>query len=435
MLKESLKYMLLSLLVAALMIAGAWYLLFGREMLDARRSAAQAGATPAPSIAAGAQDTPPAGETPPVSAASPTPAPSPSPSPDPDAALKAYIASMPMAQKLGQLVIFGFSGTESPGSAFLRVMEEYAVGNVMLYGANLVRGDDDGGFARAQTLLENARAGSTAALPPLVGVDEEGGTVRRFGWDTKLASARTLGERGSAQEAFEQYAMIARRLRENGVNFNVAPVLDVAESPMDTFLGSRMISADASVTAEIGAAIIGGTHDGGALAAAKHFPGHGGTREDSHETTPVVEKSIDELRAYDLIPFAAAVDAGVDVVLVAHILYPALDGTEIASMSQPVITGLLRETLGFTGVVMSDDFRMDGLTRQYEPGEAAVKFILAGGDLVLCGAQSERQRAIMEGLTRAAADGTLTEARIDESVLRILKAKQRVTEQLFLHVK
>lgn len=181
------------------------------------------------------------------------------------------------------------------------------------------------------------------------------------------------------------------------------------------------------MTSDIGAAIIAGLHDAGCLSAAKHFPGHGGTSADSHATTPVVDKSADELFEYDLVPFAAAVEAGVDVVLVAHIRYPALDPENIASLSPAIIGGLLREELGFDGIVMSDDFRMGGLTSQCPAGEAAVRFLLAGGDLILCGPRHDLQREIMDALLAAAADGTLSEARIDESVLRIVQKKMQVT--------
>ena len=141
----------------------------------------------------------------------------------------------------------------------------------------------------------------------------------------------------------------------------------------------------------------------------------------------MIRRSAASLSSYDLVPFAAAIDAGVDVVLVAHILYPALDEAQIATLSPAIITDLLRGQLGFDGIVLSDDFRMGGLTGQCGVGEAAVRFLLAGGDLILCGPQHEAQREIMEALLAAASDGTLSQARIDESVARILKKKMQVS--------
>ena len=130
---------------------------------------------------------------------------------------------------------------------------------------------------------------------------------------------------------------------------------------------------------------------------------------------------------YDLIPFASAVQSGVDTVLVAHISYPNLDPDDIASMSDTIITDILRKDLGHTGIVMSDDFRMGGLKSRYSVSDAAVRFILAGGDLILCGPRQDLQIQIMEGLTKAAEDGTLSEERINESVRRILQKKMKVS--------
>ena len=209
---------------------------------------------------------------------------------------------------------------------------------------------------------------------------------------------------------------------------NLAPVLDVAEEPMQTFLTTRIISSDASITAEMGRSIIEGLNDAACLSTAKHFPGHGATTEDTHATTPVVNKTLEELENYELIPFRAGIEAGVDAVLVAHILYPELDSANIASMSQTIMSGLLRDTCGFSGIIMSDDFRMGGLTTRHDVGEAAVRFILAGGDLILCGPRSDLQHKIMTSLTDAAESGILSEARIDESVRRILEKKMKVTD-------
>ena len=136
-----------------------------------------------------------------------------------------------------------------------------------------------------------------------------------------------------------------------------------------------------------------------------------------------MDKTLEALKSYDLVPFVSAISSGVDAIMVAHVLYPALDATDIASMSKPIITDLLRTQMGFTGLVISDDFRMEGLLTRYEIGDAAVRFILAGGDIVMCGAESEKQQAIADALNTAAGDGRLTQERIDESVKRILLKK------------
>lgn len=334
-----------------------------------------------------------------------------------------YLATMSTPEKLGQMVMFGFTGTSDVTSTFREIWEPYLVGNAVLYGSNIKSDNNDGGFALCAELTKQIDERVATTVPPLIAIDVEGGSVVRFRWKPQPVSARSLGRRRDADYAFEQFQTIGEQLVSVGINIDLAPVLDVSETPMDTFLETRIISEDANIAAAIGSAVIDGLQAGGCLSAAKHFPGHGGTLEDSHDVTPVVDKSAEELASYDLVPFVGAVTSGVDAMMVAHVLYPALDETDIASMSRPIITGLLREQMGFDGLVISDDFRMEGLTQRYEIGDAAVRFILAGGDIVMCGAQSEKQLAIVEALSAAAADGRLSPERIDESVTRILLKK------------
>lgn len=418
MLKQSLKWMLLTLLIV---VAGIAVVL----VVTGLPAAAPAYQNVEPDLAGSPAPTPT-----PTPSPSPTPLPTPTPSPSPEptplsdeALIEAYIETMPLAEKLGQLVLFGFSGTDVPSSAYLEIFSDYAVGNFMLYGANIQQDDGDGGFGRAKRLSDALRGSLPGDIAPLVGIDVEGGSVVRFTWPKWPSSARTLGKSGDAARTRTQFSSIGEALLSCGINLNLAPVLDVAPDPMSTFLTTRIISSDADTAAVIGAAMIEGLKDAGCLSAAKHFPGHGGTNADSHATTPVVNKSLDDMRGYDLLPFQAGIDAGVDIVLVAHISYPQLDGNDIASMSRPIISGLLREQMGFSGVVMSDDFRMGGLTGRYDVGEAALRFLNAGGDLILCGAKPELQRAIMQALQAAAADGSLSEARIHESLMRLLLLK------------
>lgn len=427
MLRESLKWMLLTLLIAALVIGG---------IVVAFRALRPSGQSPqaVPPDALDAALATPEEQLPtptPTAAPTQTPTPTPEPTPLPDTAdelLRVYISDMTTEEKIGQMVLFGFTGTNAPSGTFAKILEQYQVGNIIYYGANIVSDDSDGGFNRASRLTEACRARMATEIAPLVAIDVEGGSVVRFRWGDWPASARTLGRSGDEQAAETQFANIGRRLISSGINLNLAPVLDVSENPMRTFLQTRIISADARIAADIGAAIVRGLHDVGCLSTAKHFPGHGGTTADSHDTTPVVNRTRQEMLEYDLVPFIRAVDGGVDAILVAHILYPALDETDIASMSQPVITGLLREQLGFTGIVISDDFRMAGLTSRYDVSKAAVQFVLAGGDMIMCGAQHDKQEAIMRGLLSAAEDGTLSQTRINESVFRILKKKLTATD-------
>ena len=379
--------------------------------------------TPAPSAAPTPEPT-----------AAPEPTATPAPTPEPTATpvpleeqLRAYVAAMSDQEKIGQLVMFGFSGTRTVSSEFTKIMADYAVGNVILYGSNIARDDKDGGFERCAGLTADVRAHMAVDIPPLISIDVEGGSVTRFRWRTKTLSAQALGKQNDGEAARLQFERIATALLDVGVNTDLAPVLDIARDPAKTFLGSRIISSDERIAAVIGCACVEGLRNGGCLSVAKHFPGHGATAADSHDGTPVVKKGLAALRAYELYPFEQAVEAGVDAVMMAHILYPEIDPAYVASQSEILITDLLRGELGFEGVVMADDFRMKGLRNKTSLEEAGVRFILAGGDLILCGANHSYQRAILKGLTDAVADGTISRERLDESVLRILRAKMKVT--------
>ncbi len=357
-----------------------------------------------------------------ASAPTDTPEPTQEPAPDVKELIDRYVGGMSLEDKLAQLVMFGFGGTEEPDAEFAEIIEEYGVGNIIFVGSNVKKDDGSGGFDAMAGLVEKLNAMNPCGIPRLYSVDVEGGTVQRFKWEPSLPSANKLGTMG-AEAAYEQFKLVGERLRSIGINLDLAPVTDVAEDPFSTFLGSRVISSDEQVACEIGTAIINGLHDGGCLSTAKHFPGHGSADGDSHKVTPTVGKTAAELYEYDLVPFRAAIEAGVDCVLAANVLYPALDENDIACLSSKVLDGLLRQELGFDGVVISDDFLMQGMLSQYKPGDAAVKFINSGGDIVLCGASYSVQRSIMEALYEAAENGSLSAERIDLSVHRVLYAK------------
>ena len=356
----------------------------------------------------------------------PTPEPTENPSLSPEDRLSAYIAGMTDEEKIGQLCMFGFSGTKQISAEFKKILQTYSIGSVILYGQNMSRTNSDGGFKQCRGLTDSIRAANESAIPLLISTDVEGGRVTRFRWSRTLLSADTLGSKNDPARAHDQFQYVAEGLLSAGINVDLAPCLDVAKDPGKTFLGNRIISSDADVVSQIGTACIEGLHDGGCLSVVKHFPGHGATTKDSHESTPEVKKSLDALSRYELVPFQSAL-ASADGGMVAHILYPEIDRAHVASQSSVFITDLLRNEMGFSGIVMSDDFRMAGLRNQTSLKNAAVQFILAGGDLILCGANHSYQRQILDGLSEAVANGTIGEQRLNESVYRILTAKMQVS--------
>lgn len=365
---------------------------------------------------------PTAAETP-TATLEPTPVPTPTPNP-----IRALAEELTDRELIGQLVMIGVLCPEADGvtdprritQAYQEFITQYQVGNIMLFGWN-IQGFDD--CTALTELLQSLRPQEN--IPMGIGLDVEGGAVRRFSWSPRLLSAQELGELDDPQTAYDQFARIGRSLADAGVTLDFAPVLDIAPDPDATFLGSRMFGSDPSSVSRLAAEAIRGLHAGGCAAVGKHFPGHGNTATDSHEALPVIQESREELERYALIPFQSAIEAGVDAMLVGHLSFPALDGENIASVSPVIITGLLREDMGFDGVVVSDDMRMQGLTSQMSVGEGAVRFLEAGGDLVLIGKGMDNQKAVFTALYQALEEGRLTRERLLESVVRVLRMKLR----------
>ncbi len=361
-----------------------------------------------------------------AAAPSPTPAPTPEPTPEPTPQLltledkvEYMIQTMTPDEKLGQLVMFGFNGQTMPPQGFIDNFQKYKCGGIMLYGWNVST------FSQVAKLLDNVnQLNPNPNLPLFTGIDVEGGTVSRFKWTPYVSTAKRMGQRNDPEYTYNQFRFVGEKLKETGLNVDFAPVLDIAKNPDETFLGSRIYGSNPDKVIPLTNAVINGLHDGGAMVCVgKHFPGHGSTNEDSHQRTPEVYKDIYELKDYDLIPFQAAIDNGLDAMLVAHISYPAIDPKDVASVSSVIIQDLLRNEMGFEGIVFSDDMRMRGITSKYKVEESAVKFILAGGDIILCGPHYDKQQRIMEALTEAYANGTITEERLNTSIRRILLKK------------
>ena len=276
---------------------------------------------------------------------------------------------------IGQMVMIGFTGTADMDEESIALMREYSVGSVLLFGWNTDT------FDQTEALVKKVNTHNPSAIPLMVGIDLEGGSVIRFGaeWDPPLLSAQTLGQRDDPQLVFDQYERIGLQLSDIGINIDFAPVLDIAPDPSQTFLGSRMFGSDPAVVAPLVTEAVEGLHAAGIASLGKHFPGHGDTPDDSHQTLPVIDATMDEMENYAFIPFQAAIDAGVDAMLVAHLSYPNLDNDYVTSVSPTVVTTLLRQQMGFDGVVFSDDMRMQGLRQHYSVGQGAVLHILAGG--------------------------------------------------------
>lgn len=266
----------------------------------------------------------------------------------------------------------------------------------------------------------NAEIRAAAGGPVLVTVDQEGGRVQRFRGEAfpDMPSGRDLGMAGpeAARAAGET---VARKLRAVGFTMNLAPVLDVDTNPANPVIGARAFSSDPARVATCAVAYAAGLRDGGIHACGKHFPGHGDTSVDSHLDLPRLPHAMERLEAVELVPFRSAIHAGIEAIMTSHVLFEALDPGVPATLSRTVITGLLRERLGFDGLVITDDFEMQAIADRFEMGEAAVQAIEAGCDLILACHRIDRQRRIIEAIAQAITSGRIPESQIRKSQKRL----------------
>lgn len=339
----------------------------------------------------------------------------------------ALLDSMTIEEKVGQMVMVGIPDT-SPGDEAAMLIERCHVGGVILFGQNVAHPAQ---VAALTDRLQGMAMRSGAGVPLLVAIDQEGGPVARIQHGvTPLPSPMAIGAVGSRDDAYSIGRIIGEELRAMGVNMNMAPVLDVNNNPDNPVIGLRSFGEDPSAVATLGTALAQGLQAGGVLATAKHFPGHGDTDTDSHVALPTISHDRARLDKVELVPFRAAIAAGVDAIMSAHITFPAIDPTPglPATLSRRVLTGLLREEFGFDGLIVTDALEMQGVADQFTLEEAAVMAVEAGADMVLVAWPDYWPDAIrvVQALAEAVQDGRIAETRIDASVGRILQAKGRL---------
>lgn len=354
---------------------------------------------------------------------SPTPRTSASPTPRTSAkvrkdAAQALLDGMTTHEKICQLLIVqpevltGGSTVTGMTDELAAALREYPVGGVLLSAGNMTSGEQ---LAALTAALSNG--GKTA---PLISVDEEGGRVARLMntvGTTKLGSMYSYRAQGT-QGAHDNAQTIARDIAAYGFNTDFAPVADVWTNKRSNAIGDRAYSDDYDEAAELVAAAVKGFHDGGVICCLKHFPGHGSTATDSHNGAATVDKTLPQLRQEDLKPFVSGIAAGADMVMVGHLTVPTMDDAP-ASVSHKIVTNLLRYDLGFRGVIVTDGLQMQALA-QYTDGEKAVLALAAGNDMLL---EISDVSGTVAAIEKALADGTLSRAALDESVLRILQLK------------
>ncbi|MDA0740044.1 MAG: beta-N-acetylhexosaminidase [Nitrospirae bacterium] len=323
---------------------------------------------------------------------------------------------MTIQDQIGQLLMVGFQGTEL-SSEFIDWLQEFRPGGVILFSRNLVDPDQ---VARLTNSLQEH-----APNPPLlIAIDQEGGRVSRLPQGfTIFPSASSVAACQSPDVAYSVAEVTAKELRAVGINMNMAPVLDVNSNPANPIIGTRAYGDTPKHVCTFGVATMQGLQDNGVIPCGKHFPGHGDTMTDSHKVLPVVNSDRAQLDAIELEPFRHAIQQGIPTLMTAHVHYPALDAEAPATLSRPILTDLLRKELGFQGVTLTDDMEMRAILDHGTIGEASVRSLQAGADMVLICHQQERQAEAVLAIEQALDRGDLSMADVLASVDRISALK------------
>lgn len=340
------------------------------------------------------------------------------------------VNSLTLEEKIGQMLMPDFRNFNGkPVTAMLPEIKEliqtYHIGGVILFRENVMTTEQT-----AKLVADYQQEAEKFGL--LMSIDQEGGVVTRLQSGTNMPGNMALGATRSEQLAYKVGHAIGEELYALGINMNLAPVLDVNNNPDNPVIGVRSFGENPELVAELGMSYIKGLQDSGVAATAKHFPGHGDTAVDSHLGLPEVPHDRDRLQKVELYPFQKAMEAGIDAIMTAHVTFPKVDdtkvisqkdGTEIslpATLSYKVLTELMREEMGFNGVIITDAMNMKAISDHFGPVDAAVRAVQAGADIVLMPVGLEE---VANGLKKAVQNGDISQKRINASVKRILTLK------------
>jgi beta-N-acetylhexosaminidase len=330
---------------------------------------------------------------------------------------RSALAGMSVEDMVGQMFVVSVGGTE-PEYYIEKMVRERNIGGVILFGYNMKSKGQTQSLARQ---LQKLSMRTEPTVPLFVAVDQEGGSVASAPWVAPEPAAAEVGRRGDPDEARKIAARMGRQLLRGGINTDFAPVVDTG---FGAAIGDRSYGEDPELVAKMGAAAVEGFEEAGMVSAAKHFPNHGPATSDSHVSLPVIRHDARKLKTHDLPPFEAAIDAGVPMIMVGHLVYPAIDPGRPASFSGDAIS-MLRGDLGFDGVVVTDDLAMAGATGGGSVADAAVSAVEAGADLLIVSSAPQEQADAYDAVVEAARSGEISKSRIRESVGRILAVKEK----------
>lgn len=360
------------------------------------------------------------------------------------------VSEMTLDEKIGQMLMPDFRQWKQAGESEVQdftemneevaeIIDEFDLGGVILFAQNVKTTEQTAKLTHdLQQVAINDEDGN---LPLLTTIDQEGGIVTRLGTGTNFPGNMAIGATKNEQSSYDTGSVIGKELNSLGINVNFAPSVDVNNNPLNPVIGLRSFSSNPDLVAKLGVKMIEGIQSNGVAAAAKHFPGHGDTATDSHYGLPKVDKSLEELKKVELKPFQAAIDNGVDMIMTAHIQFPQIekdtytsikDGQEIqipATLSDDILTGLLREDMNFDGVIITDALNMAAIAENFGEVETVKMAFEAGVDIALMPtilrskADVPKLRAIVDGVKEAVENGEISEEKINESATRVVKLK------------
>src|SRR5437016_4619853 len=333
-----------------------------------------------------------------------------------------YTDGMTLEEQIGQVLMVGFWG-DTPSQEVIDLILRYHVGNVLLFSRNV---REAGQVLELTASLQAMAKEAGQRYPLFIAIDQENGIVQRLGEAATIFPGNmALGAIGSDEIAFKVALATGRELQALGINMNLAPVVDVNNNAANPVIGVRSFGEDAQQVARLSAAMVRGYAAAGILSCLKHFPGHGDTAVDSHLALPLIPYDLERLEALELVPFRGGIEAGAECVMIAHVSFPALTQQNMlpATLSPAIVKGLLREKLGFSGIILSDCMEMRAISDTFGTERAAVTALQAGVDLVLVSHEFKRQRASIEAIQAAIQSHELNAQAVRQAAERVLKLK------------
>ena len=334
--------------------------------------------------------------------------------------------NMTLDEKIGQMITIGIDGYSVDDTA-KQLITDKKVGGVILFKDNISDSNQ-----LLQLINDIKGINSTNKIPIFISVDQEGGRVNRLPSEIKsLPSNEIIGNKNDNKLAYDIGKNIGYALGSFGFNMDFAPVLDVNSNPNNTVIGDRSFSNDKDKVASLGASEINGFKDSNIISVAKHFPGHGDTATDSHYALPIINKTLDELKSVEFVPFKKAIEEKVPAIMVSHILMPQIDANNPASMSKTIITDILRKDLKFDGLIVTDDMTMGAVTNELDITTACINSINAGADLLLVCHGYHNEINVINAIKDSVNNRIISIDTINKSVYRILSLKEnyKITDE------